>query len=267
MVNRQQMPQNWGMPRNQAGQYPYPMYQPRRNMQMYPTYPSTQMRRGGFTRQRGQMGSYGQTNSRAGGGLLAKLFGKTTPQMPQMGGGGFLGMAPSATRAAATGGAASGGSLLQTLTNPTAISGFLNNTQQVLNAFQQITPLVSQYGPIVKNLPAMWRLYRGLKDATATNDEENEESTIEIEESASLSEVEEIIEYESDDESDDESGATNDISTSHQVNTRSYSHKHRTRKHSDEHDNWDESEEAEVSKGLKNKDVLQERRSFPRMYI
>ncbi|WP_318508387.1 VrrA/YqfQ family protein [Bacillus sp. T3] len=79
--------------------------------------------------------------------------------------------------------AASGGSFLKNLTNPTAISGFLNNTQQVLSAFQQITPLVSQYGPIIKNIPTMWKLYRGLKDATEeTNSEQTEMESIELEE-------------------------------------------------------------------------------------
>ena len=64
--------------------------------------------------------------------------------------------------------AARGGSILQTLTNPASINGFLTNTQKVLNTAQQIGPLVQQvqqYGPIVKNIPAMWRLYKGLKDA------------------------------------------------------------------------------------------------------
>lgn len=252
MVNRQQMPQSWGFPRNQSGQYPHPMYQPMRNTQFYPNYPSMQMRRIGQSR---QMGQFGQSQSRGGGGLLAKLLGKNKPQMGARGG--FLGAAPNATRAVTAGGATSGGSLLQTLTNPQAISGFLNNTQQVLNAFQQITPLVSQYGPIVKNLPAMWRLYRGLKDATATNDEEQVDDAIEIEESTSILEFEESREY--------ESAPHADYSVSQQVTTKSYSHKHRS--HISSTDEWNESEEALEDKDTSKKDVLMERRSFPRMYI
>ncbi|MBW8348132.1 YqfQ family protein [Bacillus sp. IITD106] len=54
-------------------------------------------------------------------------------------------------------------SFLQNL-NPQSINGFLTNTQQVLNTARQIGPLVQQYGPIVRNLPAMWRLYKGFKD-------------------------------------------------------------------------------------------------------
>lgn len=250
MVNRYQMPQNWGNPRTQANQFPRPMYRPVMNHQMNPSYPSMQMRR---FRQMAPTGPYGQMQSRGGGGLLAKLFGKTAPQM----GGGMLGMGPSAASGLA-GKAASGGSILQTLTNPTAISGFLNNTQQILSAIQQISPLVSQYGPIVKNLPAMWRLYRGLKDATSTNDEEVEEDrTIEIEESSSLGEVEESsssVDLESSNNDSNEEMVT--TSSSHRRdadksrNTKSY--------------DWNESEEIEESS---SSDGLRERRSFPRMYI
>jgi uncharacterized protein (DUF4415 family) len=40
--------------------------------------------------------------------------------------------------------------------------------------------MVQQYGPIVKNLPAMWKLYRGLNAASAdeeTTDDLGEKST------------------------------------------------------------------------------------------
>jgi hypothetical protein len=63
------------------------------------------------------------------------------------------------------------GSFLQSLGDPSYISGLLSNTQQVLKAAQQITPMVQQYGPLVRNIPAIWKLYRGLKDATNENEE------------------------------------------------------------------------------------------------
>ncbi|MBT2687102.1 hypothetical protein J7I93_02775 [Bacillus sp. ISL-47] len=90
---------------------------------------------------------------RGGGGLLSKLLGKGNAQ-PQ----GEMG----AARAA--GGSRAGGGILQAISNPSSINGFLNNTQKVLNTAQQIGPMVQQYGPLVRNLPAMWKLYRGLKD-------------------------------------------------------------------------------------------------------
>ncbi|WP_248278507.1 YqfQ family protein [Bacillus sp. DNRA2] len=248
MVNRYQMPQNWGNPRTPANQFPRPMYRPMMNQQMNPSYPSMQMRR---FRQMGPMGPQGQMQTRGGGGLLAKLFGKTAPQM----GGGMLGMGPSAVSGMA-GKAASGGSILQSLTNPTAISGFLNNTQQILSAIQQISPLVSQYGPIVKNLPAMWRLYRGLKGDTSTNDEVEEDRTIEIEESSSLGEVEESS-------SSDDLESSNNASSKEMITTSSSSRDADGSRNSKSND-WNESEEIEESS---SSDGLRERRSFPRMYI
>jgi YqfQ-like protein len=62
------------------------------------------------------------------------------------------------------------------LTNPQAINGFLNNTQQVLKAAQSIGPMIQQYAPIVRNLPAMWKLYKGLKEATAESESTEHES-------------------------------------------------------------------------------------------
>ena len=105
-----------------------------------------------------------------GGGLLSQLFGRGTAARG-LGMNGLAGM-QNAGRAAA-----GGGSLLQNLTNPAGISGFLNNTQQVIKTAQTIGPMIQQYGPIVKNLPAMWKLYRGLKSATADTETEATKAT------------------------------------------------------------------------------------------
>lgn len=107
----------------------------------------------------------------SGGGLLAKLLGKGKSQGPQAG----MQMFGNASRSASP---AAGGGLLKSLTNPTAITGFLNNTQRVLNTAQQIGPMVQQYGPIVKNLPAMWKLYRGL-NAASTDEKTSDEVDVE----------------------------------------------------------------------------------------
>lgn len=63
-----------------------------------------------------------------------------------------------------------GRGLLKSLTDPSTINHILTNTQKVLNTAGQVGPLVQQYGPIVKNLPMMWKLYRGLKDAPEFNE-------------------------------------------------------------------------------------------------
>jgi hypothetical protein len=110
----------------------------------------------------------GSQGRRSGGGLLSKILGgKGTGS--QVGG---LGGMQAAGRGASSG-AGGIGSILKTLSNPNGLSGFLNNTQQVLQTAQSLGPMIQQYGPLVKNLPAMWRLYKGLKDAPS------EESAVE----------------------------------------------------------------------------------------
>ncbi|MBM4762316.1 hypothetical protein GNT69_08395 [Bacillus sp. B15-48] len=104
--------------------------------------------------------------ARQGGGLLAKLFGRGSGMGMQNFGG------AAANAAARTSGS---GGLLQSLTNPGTINGFLNNTQQILKTAQQVGPMIQQYGPLVKNLPAMWKLYRGFKDMPDSTDNDDEE--------------------------------------------------------------------------------------------
>ncbi|WP_342432338.1 VrrA/YqfQ family protein [Neobacillus sp. FSL H8-0543] len=97
---------------------------------------------------------------RSGGGLLSKILGgKSTGSQF----GGLGGMQAAGRSASSSGGGI--GSILKTLSNPNGINGFLNNTQQILQHAQSLGPMIQQYGPLVKNLPAMWRLYKGLKDA------------------------------------------------------------------------------------------------------
>lgn len=96
---------------------------------------------------------------KGGGGLLSRLFGRS-------GGSNIANAAalPAVGNAAASG---SGGSFLKTLANPEGINGFLANTQQVLNSVQSMGPMVQQfqqYAPLVRNLPAMWKLYKGVQD-------------------------------------------------------------------------------------------------------
>ncbi|NHM30339.1 hypothetical protein G8761_06905 [Bacillus sp. C11] len=142
----------------------------------------------------GQMGQMGQSRqmmsgmgqmSRQGGGLLSKILGKGN-QARTMGG----------IAAAGRQAGAGGGGILQTLSNPGAINGFLNNTQQILKTAQSIGPMVQQYGPLVKNLPSMWKLYRGLKTAMADSGKSEtkkesvkESSTVQAESSVESSSV------------------------------------------------------------------------------
>ncbi|WP_251555037.1 YqfQ family protein [Neobacillus muris] len=104
-----------------------------------------------------------------GGGLLSRLLGRGNP----MGGpAGLIGGTQGAGRAVS-----GGGGLLQSLSNPGGITGILNNTQQVLKTAQTLGPMIQQYGPLVRNLPALWKLYRGFKNAPADTEESTANKT------------------------------------------------------------------------------------------
>jgi hypothetical protein len=92
------------------------------------------------------------------GGFLARLFsrGPAMPPTPS----GF--MMPTLQNAAAGASASTGG----------GFTGMLTNIQKMLGVAQNVVPMVQQYGPLVKNLPAMMKMWKELK---ATDDDEKEE--------------------------------------------------------------------------------------------
>lgn len=120
---------------------------------------------------------------RNGGGLLSKILGGKKK------GNQFSGPRGMQTaNGAVQNGSRGVGSILQTLSNPDSLTGFINNTQQVLKTAQSIGPMIQQYGPIVKNLPMMWKLYKGFKDLPTeekSRDDDNpimDEQSIQVEE-------------------------------------------------------------------------------------
>ena len=122
----------------------------------------------------GQMPRMGGRNqrSRQGGGLLSKILGKGNSQRNSAPG--LFSGGNTAAR-----GAGSGGGILKTLADPSALNGFLTNTQKVLSTAQQFGPMVQQYGPMVRNLPSLWKLYRGLKDLPDADEQTAETETAE----------------------------------------------------------------------------------------
>lgn len=108
------------------------------------------------------------------GGLLSKLLGKNKKQPS------INPFAPPSASSQATRGAAAqsgAGGILETLKNPGALSGMLANTQKVLQAAEQVTPMIQQYGPIVKNIPSMWKIYQGLKNSGSTDSTDSTDSS------------------------------------------------------------------------------------------
>lgn len=71
-------------------------------------------------------------------------------------------------------------STLKSLANPENLSSILGNVQKTLKMAESVVPMVQQYGPLVKNLPAMWKLYSELKNSGGSETEEKETETIDI---------------------------------------------------------------------------------------
>ena len=172
MYSRQRYPQQGHMGPQMMGLGPFRGHQqqmmnpyggsgPRMGMQQ-PMNGGRHMMGQGIGRGQGQ-------GKRNGGGLLAKILGGKKQGNQS---GGFRGI-QTASRAASSG-TGGVGSILQTLSNPASLTGFLNNTQQVLNTVQSFGPMIQQYGPIVKNLPMMWKLYKGFKDLPTETEEKHD---------------------------------------------------------------------------------------------
>lgn len=92
-----------------------------------------------------------------GGGFLSRLFARG-PAMPSSPFAALTPMQNAASSASATGG---------------GISGMLTNVQKMLGIAQNVMPMVQQYGPFVKNLPAMMKIWKELK-ATDENEKQEE---------------------------------------------------------------------------------------------
>lgn len=92
------------------------------------------------------------------GGFLSRLFSRGQPIASPS-----PWITPPLQHAAASAGAGAntGGGFL----------GMLTNIQKMLGIAQNVMPMVQQYGPLIKNLPAMIRIWKELKPA----DEENEQ--------------------------------------------------------------------------------------------
>lgn len=105
------------------------------------------------------------------GGLISKLLGKSSKQPSSKA---SLFRSPS-------GGAASGGDLIQVLKDPSSLTAMLANTQKVLSAAEQIGTMVQQYGPLLKNLPEMWKFYKSMTGSAISIESEDEtEDEVEI---------------------------------------------------------------------------------------
>ncbi|WP_375089549.1 VrrA/YqfQ family protein [Peribacillus sp. RS7] len=99
-------------------------------------------------------------------GLLSKILGKSKQKA---GSPNLFAPAGSTNQSSSR---SSGGGILETLKNPDSLNNMLSNTQKVLQAAEQFTPMVEQYGPVIKNLPSMWKVFRSISSAGDTGDQE-----------------------------------------------------------------------------------------------
>lgn len=167
------------MGRNQGSNYhnPFTMGRPQRGPSLF---------RGNHTSPRSIWG-LGMNQSRGpgrSGGLLSRISGQSSGR--NSGSGGLLSRLIGGGSRGETGmrgfeGLARGGNIGSSFSQSGGLMNILNQTQSVLKSASQLQPLIEQYGPLVRNFPAMWKLYKGLKDSvnedSDSNDKENDNQT------------------------------------------------------------------------------------------
>ncbi|WP_262372479.1 YqfQ family protein [Sutcliffiella horikoshii] len=131
--------------------------------------PSSPFMGGGAGRGMGLLG--GGNSGGGGGGLLAKLFGRTGAR--SIGNMGGLGQLANTGAGGGLSQLANAGTLQQ-LINPNNLTGMLGNVQKALKMAEGVVPMVQQYGPLVRNMPAMLKLYNELKNVDDDDDTDND---------------------------------------------------------------------------------------------
>lgn len=133
---------------------------------------------GGMRGMQGMQGQRMQGQGRSGlGGLLKKLIPGMGKSNPMQGMGGMPGLFnPSQGVNPGT---------LQNLANPSNLSAMMGNVQKTLKMAESVVPMVQQYGPLMKNIPAMIRMYSAIKNAGNEEEKKDNNKT----ETISLSDV------------------------------------------------------------------------------
>src|SRR5699024_3842266 len=64
----------------------------------------------------------------------------------------------------------------QTTTSTSGFSKTLDNIQQVLKTIESGVPIVQEYGPMIKNLPAMYNMIKAFNDSEESSDKASDET-------------------------------------------------------------------------------------------
>lgn len=72
------------------------------------------------------------------------------------------------------------GFLSRVLGGDTSITGIIGNMQRAVQTAQQVTPMIQQYGPIVKNLPSLYKIFKevNIDDPQETKKASKNENTV-----------------------------------------------------------------------------------------
>ena len=127
------------------------MFPPRRSLPQIPTQ--------GFNMQQPFGGFQQQVTNPGTGGLLKRLFSGSSQVEGIANSSNVQGMLNPST--------------LQSLANPANLSGMMGNVQKALKMAESVGPMVQQYGPLVKNIPSMWKIYKELNSDDDNDNDEN----------------------------------------------------------------------------------------------
>jgi hypothetical protein len=105
-----------------------------------------------------------QMNSGGPGGLLKRLFSRTSPVQGMANPSTIQGMLNPTT--------------IQGMANPANLSNMLGNVQKALKMAETVGPMVQQYGPLVKNIPAMYKIYKELNNSNSDQDTSDESKVV-----------------------------------------------------------------------------------------
>ena len=65
------------------------------------------------------------------------------------------------------------GFLTRLLGGDTSFSGVIGHMQKAVQTAQQVTPMIQQYGPIVRNFPSLYRIFKAVNNDDAANEKKN----------------------------------------------------------------------------------------------
>ncbi|WP_062046334.1 VrrA/YqfQ family protein [Bacillus sp. JCM 19034] len=115
----------------------------------------------------GAPGSLFQGGSGGFGGLLSRLFGIGGGATQSMGG------------AAQSMGGAIGSGLASSAGSGMNLTTMLTNAQRIVGLTQQVVPMVQQYGPLIRNMPMIWKIMRSSDNSDEVTTEEGTTPTTE----------------------------------------------------------------------------------------